>query len=226
MSNLLLVEGYNDKSLLERICKHYNINAKIDVATPVDYIPSEHGGFNSKRGVIESLSYFLPMLEDEDASVKRLALILDADISGENNGGFKCTIEQIKDKASRHSYSKNHRYVNGGVEIPHSDSQMQPLKIWVMPNNKDDGSIENWIKNKIIEPELELFNHACDVVSKIKNKKFSVNSVIKAEIATWLAWQNQPGRTVGYCFKDGQNLIDIEHAEFKSFLNWLRMFAG
>jgi len=114
-SNLLLVEGYNDKSLLERICKKYNINAKVKVGTPVEFIPPESGGFNSKRGVIDSLDLFLPMLEDEDSSINKLAMVLDADIEGENNGGFKSTIEQIKEKTGNYSYSKRHVYVNGGV---------------------------------------------------------------------------------------------------------------
>jgi len=224
-SNLLLVEGYNDKSLLERICKKYNINAKVKVGTPVEFIPPESGGFNSKRGVIDSLDLFLPMLEDEDSSINKLAMVLDADIEGENNGGFKSTIEQIKEKTGNYSYSKRHVYVNGGVEIPHSDSQMNSLKIWVMPNNKSDGTVENWIKDKIINSEQDLFSHACDAVSKLENKKFSANSTVKAEIATWLAWQSQPGRTVGYAFRDGNELIDINNQEFIDFVNWLKNFA-
>lgn len=223
--NLIIVEGYNDKSFFERVCKRYKINSNITIGTPVDYIPSSQGGFNSKQGVINSLDLFLPMLEDEDSSIKKIAIIIDSDIEGENNGGFKSTIELIKNKTQEYEYSGKHEYKNGGIEIPHSDRRMNPLKIWIMPNNKDDGTVENWIKNKIIDTEKDIFSHACKVVAELKDKKFSQNAVVKAEIATWLAWQNQPGRTVGYTLKEGNELIDVNNSEFKSFINWLKDFA-
>ena len=223
--NLLLVEGNNDKSFFERVCKKYNINADIKVSTPVDFIPPAQGGFNSKQGVINSLETFLPMLEDEDAVIKKIAIIIDSDVASENNGGFTNTIELIKEKTSRYDYSQRHRYINGGVEIPHNDSQMNPLGIWIMPNNRDEGTIENWIQDKIIDSERDVFTYACSIVSKLENKKFSQSSTAKAEIATWLAWQNQPGRTLAYTLKDGAELIDINNSGFKDFVKWLSGFA-
>ncbi|ENQ9725829.1 DUF3226 domain-containing protein [Yersinia enterocolitica] len=224
--NLLLVEGNNDKSFFEKICKKYNINTNVQVSTPVDWVSSSQGGFNSKQGVINSLDVFLPMLEDEESIIKRIAIIIDSDIEGENKGGFVKSIEQITKKASEYDYSTRYVYKNGGVEIPHNDSQMNPLGIWIMPNNKDDGTIENWIKDKIINTEQEIFSHACTIVSKLKSKKFSQNSIVKAEIATWLAWQNQPGRTIAYALKEDEELIDINNSEFKVFVKWLRDFIG
>ena len=222
--NLLLVEGSNDKSFFEKVCKKYNINTNIQVSTPVDWVPSNQGGFNSKQGVINSLDVFLPMLEDEESSIKKIAIVIDSDINGDNNGGFISSIQQIKNKASEYNYANRHTYKNGGVEIPHNDPQMSSLGIWIMPNNKDDGTIENWIKDKIINTEQEAFSHACSVVSELKNKKFTTNSIIKAEIATWLAWQNQPGRTIAYTLKEGEELIDINNDDFKIFIKWLKDF--
>jgi len=223
--NLLLVEGTNDKSFFERVCKKYGINANVKVSTPVDLVLPVQGAFNSKQGVINSLDALLPMLEDEDSVIKKIAIVIDSDIQGQNNGGFASTISLIKNKALRHDYSATHQYKNGGVEIPHNDPQMNSLGIWIMPNNKDDGTIENWLKDKILDSEKVMFAHACSIVSRLENKKFSQSSIAKAEIATWLAWQNQPGRTLAYTLKEGEELIDIEHAGFKGFVKWLRDFA-
>ena len=102
--NVLLVEGSNDKSFFENLCKKYNLNVQVKVKNPRDLLTTQ-GVFNSKRGVIDSLEELLPLLEDEDSAIKKIAIILDADITGENNGGFKDTMEQIKAKMKKHGYN-------------------------------------------------------------------------------------------------------------------------
>lgn len=220
--NVLLVEGSNDKTFFENLCKAYNLHVYVKVSNPLDF--PINGAFNSKRGVIDSLDHLLPFLEDQDSAIQKIAIILDADITGENRGGFKETIAQLKEKTSKFGYKETHKYSNGGVEIPHSDREMNALGVWIMPNNKSDGTIEDWIKSKIISSETELFNHACHTVKELANKKFSQNSITKAEIATWLAWQNQPGRTIAYALKEGEELLDINSQGFIDLIEWLRNF--
>ena len=64
--NVLLVEGSNDKSFFENLCKKYNLNVQVKVKNPRDLLTTQ-GVFNSKRGVIDSLEELLPLLEDEDS---------------------------------------------------------------------------------------------------------------------------------------------------------------
>lgn len=217
--NTLLVEGVNDQAFFRRLCEALKLKVEITVATPTDMSPNN---FNSKQGVLNCLSIMLPLLEDEDSEMEQLAIVLDADITGQNNGGFKQTIESIKAKTSPHGYNKIHTYVNGGVKIDHSDSGMKPLWIWIMPNNKDDGTIENWIKDIIISSDRALFDQACMSVSALSNKKFSRTSIVKAEIATWLAWQEQPGRTPAYTLRPGKELVDTSHLNFIQLQEWLK----
>ncbi len=217
--NVLLVEGINDKAFFERLCKAHKLSVKRQVSNPID-----HGGFNSKQGVINTLDRLLPLLEDEDYVTKKVAIILDADITGENRGGFKETIAQVKEKSSKYAYQASHQYVKNGVEIPHTDKGMNALGVWIMPDNKSDGTVENWIKSKILDSERPLFNHACHVIKSLPNTKFSESSIVKAEIATWLAWQNQPGRTIGYALKEGEELLDVNHESFKGLIEWLKSF--
>jgi hypothetical protein len=216
--NTLLVEGTNDQAFFKKLCDTLNLKVEIKVATPTDMIQK---AFNSKQGVLNVLNTILPMLEDENSSIQQLAIVLDADITGNNNGGFAQTITDIKDKAFKYGYSKTHKYCNGGIKIEHDDAGMQPLWVWIMPNNKDDGTIENLIKEIMHLSETDLFNKAHETVKSIKNHKFSKESIVKAEIATWLAWQKQPGRTPAYTLKDSEKLIDIEHINFMNLKKWL-----
>lgn len=225
--NLIIVEGANDKALFSRICAKYKINTKIQVGTPSDLIGNMTGTFNSKQGVINALDTILRMLEDESSAIQKLAIIVDSDYDDRNKGGVRNTLEQIKSISNKHGYSKTHKFNNDnkGIIIPHDDACMNPLYIWIMPNNKDEGTVEDWIKSKILPSEEKLFSHACDIVSHLKIKKFTQNSVVKAEIATWLAWQNQPGRTVSYTLKEDQELIDVKNSDFVNFINWLKDFS-
>lgn len=222
--NILLVEGVNDQAFFEKLCKALKLNVDVEIGTPLDYVPPQQGGFNSKQGVLNSLDIFLPLLEDEASSVNKLALVLDADITGNNNGGFTGTITQIKNKTNDFEYSERHIYKYGGVEIPHTDQGMNPLGVWIMPNNKDDGTIEDWIKSKILDSEKTLLEHACKTVRELPEKKFSSTSIVKAEIATWLAWQNQPGRTISYALKNNNELLNINDSGFKNLIEWLENF--
>ncbi len=56
--NVLLVEGSNDKTFFENLCKAYNLHVYVKVSNPLDF--SINGAFNSKRGVIDSLDHLLP----------------------------------------------------------------------------------------------------------------------------------------------------------------------
>ncbi|WP_446443364.1 DUF3226 domain-containing protein [Pseudocitrobacter faecalis] len=94
----------------------------------------------------------------------------------------------------------------------------------MMPDNKSDGTIEDWIKDKIVEKDSALFAHACKIVKELPVAKFSANSKSKAEIATWLAWQNQPGRTIAYSLKDGNELLDMNCNSYKELVAWLTNF--
>lgn len=221
--NILLVEGSNDKAFFERLCNKHGLKYIVQVSNPVDFVSSSQGGFNSKQGVINSLKTLLPLLEDDDSAINKVAIILDADITGNNNGGFSSTINQIEVKAGEFKYNK-HSHCNPGIELKHSDKNMPALGVWVMPDNKSDGTIENWIKDNIIESERRLFEHACNVVSNLPITKFSGSSVAKAELATWLSWQNQPGRTVAYTLKDGNELIDVNDVKYLGLVDWLTKF--
>ncbi|GKX45199.1 hypothetical protein SOASR015_42330 [Pectobacterium carotovorum subsp. carotovorum] len=221
--NILLVEGSNDKAFFEKICKKHNLNYLVKVSTPTDLVKSSSGGFNSKQGVLNSLKTLLPLLEDEDSAINKVAIILDADITNDNNGGFSETISQIENKASEHNYKKHSRS-KSGIELQHSDNQMNSLGVWVMPDNKSDGTIEDWIKLNIIDSEKELFSHACKIVKELPLCKFSNQSIPKAEIATWLAWQNQPGRTIAYTLKDSNELLNIENSNYTKLIEWLTTF--
>jgi hypothetical protein len=80
--------------------------------------------------------------------------------------------------------------------------------------------LEDWIKSCISKDEKPLFQEACNAVDNITKPKFKSHLKTKAEIATWLSWQKTPGHGLYNIMKE--QLLDEEHASFKSLSAWLK----
>lgn len=58
----------------------------------------------------------------------------------------------------------------------------------------------------------------------IESPKFGSHSISKAEVATWLAWQKQPGHGLYIAIRE--ELLDHESPLFSEMEKWLlRIFA-
>ena len=108
---------------------------------------------------------------------------------------------------------------SNGLVFENSDG-LADLGLWIMPNNRDEGMLEDFIKTCVSTTEQPLFNHAVQVVQAVPNKKFKDHHYSKAEVATWLAWQKPPGHGLYWSVKD--KLLDTNHALFQEMQQWLK----
>ena len=111
----------------------------------------------------------------------------------------------------------------GGVLFQHDDG-LADFGLWVMPNNRDEGMLEDWIKHCIHPDENDLFAHAGTVVDTLPQTKFKPIHISKAEVATWLAWQKKPGHGLYHSVEE--NLIDTNSVLFKELSDWLNHIYG
>lgn len=215
-SHVLIVEGEDDRGFFEQVCKSFNF---ITVAPPKAYQAhfDEHL-HNGKQGALNLLKKLLIQLLDEEAAIRKLAIIIDADYDEEGGLGYEKTIQQVKKIAEKHDFklAENQEH---GLRFKHNDSPAE-FGLWVMPNNQKDGMFEDFIKECVTTTEQSLFNHAVQVVQDVPNKKFKDHHYSKAEVATWLAWQKPPGHGLYYSVKD--NLLDPNHALFQKMELWLK----
>jgi len=207
---ILLVEGEGDKSFFVEICKNLELHTYVNVAPPKDI-----GGYhNTKEGVFNYLPTLLNQLGD--AQITRLAVVVDAD-SAANGSGYKHVIDKVKNIVKPHGFTLASDPV-GGVIFKHDDG-LADFGLWVMPNNCDEGMLEDWIKSCVHPDENKLFEHAKNVVDTLTQKKFESIHISKAEVATWLAWQEQPGHGLYRAVED--QLIDTNSALFLESKVWL-----
>ncbi len=207
---ILLVEGDADRGFLEEICKTLRLQASVKVAQP-KHIEGFHNG---KEGVFNVLPIWLNQLSD--ATVTRLAVIVDAD-SEEDGGGYNRAIERITEIVKPYGFTLASNPV-GGIYFQHDDD-LADFGLWVMPNNCDEGMLEDWIKRCVHSNENKLFTHAQEVVDTLPLTKFKPIHISKAEVATWLAWQKKPGHGLYLAVED--QLIDMDSELFLELKDWL-----
>jgi hypothetical protein len=67
-----------------------------------------------------------------------------------------------------------------------------------------------------------LWEYAQEVVREAKNKgaTFKESYIDKAEIYTWLAWQNEPGRQIHQAIK--YNILNPNNPKVQGFINWFK----
>ena len=209
---ILLVEGEADKGFFEQICKSLELDTEVRVASPKDL----EGVRNSKQGVFNLLPTLLPLLLIEEG-LTHIAIIVDADYLALNGLGYQKTIERVSDIVRPFGFEFDQN-VASGILYKHSDG-LADFGLWIMPDNQNEGMLEDWIKTCVSQNEQTLFKQAQDVVKDITNPKFSSHLTSKAEVATWLAWQKQPVHGLYAVITD--DLLNDEHPLFQELTDWL-----
>ena len=214
---ILLVEGVNDRSFYERLCQAHKLDTKVTIAPPRDV----GGDFNTKQGAINHLPNLLKLMPD--AQLERLALIVDAD-NAADGGGYSRTVAQISKLLGDFGFeTKPTKVATGGLVFQHKDG-LADFGLWVMPNNQDEGILEDWIQQSIVAGDHPLSAHAKAIVASLPNKKFTPVRLRKAEVATWLAWQARPGEGLYYAVEG--NLLDKNAPLYTGLKSWLVQVFG
>ena len=95
------------------------------------------------------------------------------------------------------------------------------IGIWVMPDNQNSGALEDFV-GALIGEEDSLWPRAKESVNGIPEgeRRFKETYLSKAQVHTWLAWQEEPGTRMGETFR--KKYLDPEHPQAKAFVNWIK----
>lgn len=212
---ILLVEGETDEGLFSSICREAGLGVTVTVNTPKNQGAEENGKGNALN--------LLPSLIEQmsDGQVERLALVVDADFKNNDGLGFQGILDKITEILAQHQYNITIplKPSPGGYAIPHTDG-LPPFGLWIMPNNGADGLLEDFIKSSIVTDQTDLLSHAVDTVGKLEPPKFKPIHRSKADVATWMAWQKNPGQSLRDVV--GGKLVDFEAGAGKQLMDWLR----
>ena len=95
------------------------------------------------------------------------------------------------------------------------------IGIWVMPDNQHTGALEDFVGNLIAQNDALWPKAQADVNSiPATDRRFKNTYLSKAQIHTWLAWQEEPGTRMGQTFK--KKYLDPNHPQATAFVDWIK----
>jgi hypothetical protein len=215
-NRILFVEGVDDQHSIWAICGHFKVEETFLVG-----IPDRTGTINRKAkptelGGIDNVFKAVELsLIAGSSSISRLGIVIDAD--EDINSRWK-KVSTILEKA-------------GYKNLPDSpDSAGTIIKqdflpifgIWIMPDNQLRGMLEDFLAYLVPEND-KTWEQAKNCVENLENKPFikaNVDHTPKAEIHTYLAWQEEPGKPFGQAIT--AKYLQADNPNCETFVDWLK----
>ncbi len=188
-------------------------------------IPSPKGYHNKYKYKTE----FVKMAEGESKvktvlkeqldspDIERIGIIVDADKKGPENK-FKGLIDFIQ-KETGETLTKPELASTG---FYYQLKDKRTIGIWVMPDNLNEGYLENFVGAMIAEDDLtwQFCQEKVEELSKKDFCLFSETKTQKALVHTYLAWQKTPGLPLGTAVK--AEFLSIENQIVNNFVDWFK----
>jgi hypothetical protein len=156
----------------------------------------------------------------QESSVKALGIVVDA------NSSYKTRWERIRNFCRKHGVKLNDVCPETGLIV--DNILNTKFGAWIMPNNKDDGMLENFCHALVpLADNKPLWDFAESSATHAREKLnacFIPTHVHKAQMHTWLAWQDPPGERMGSAIT--QRILKAELGWGKAFADWFRALYG
>ncbi|MFN4257122.1 MAG: DUF3226 domain-containing protein [Saprospiraceae bacterium] len=199
MKQHLLTEG-NDFHLILQVCGQHGLKRPAGFLNQKEFeqkfvIKNRSG---QPLGKTEVLGYVDEVAKTAD--LQAFAIVVDAD------SDVAATWQSVCDKLKNVGYSElpTSPDLSGTV---HADTNpdLPKVGIWLMPDNQNPGEIEDFFLQLIPAGDgtLEAVSPAVQDLIDRKQNLFPDSDRSKAEAHTWLAWQKEPGRSMGVALKNG-----------------------
>ena len=197
-----MVEGTDDEHVLKHICGNRDI-------PHLDEVESQDGVEN----LIESLGVRLTLSEEGDV----IGVVIDADTEISDRW------QSIRGRITGVGYQNvpDQPDPDGTILDPPARTLLPRLGVWIMPNNRTSGILEDFLRFLVPQPNI-LFDHAKASVAAIPEgeRRFKQLAEPKAVIHTWLAWQEEPGLPFGTAIT--ARFLDPSVAEVDVLAAWLK----
>lgn len=202
----LLVEATTDRGVIAGLMEANDVPWPDPPDSPVCIDP--RGGVDEilKPGVLEA--------ELGASGLEALGVVVDA------NGDAGTRWDDLRERCSSEFSDLPDQIPAEGLEVLRSGGPR--FGIWIMPDNRLKGTLEDWLVRLIPVASSPLFELARNCVedSKRQGAPFKEAHRTKAEIHTWLAWQDEPGLRLYDAVKHG--VLDPERPESRPFVSWFR----
>ena len=146
--------------------------------------------------------------------LQALGVIIDA------NSNASQRWEQVKKRIDPEFESLPDQIPRSGLQIMHP--QGPRFGIWIMPDNRFSGMLEDFLVELIPNDARDIYELAkhCAKKAATRGAPFKATHQTKAEVHTWLAWQDEPGRQLHQAVE--HRIFDAESPQSQPFVKWFR----
>ena len=149
--------------------------------------------------------------------LEALGVMVDA------NGDASARWNRIKTRCDDQFEDLPDRIPQNGLEVRHLETDVR-FGVWIMPDNQFSGMLEDFLIRLIPEDEdsrgLYELAGRCVAEAARSGAPFKRVHQAKAEIYTWLAWQDEPGRQLHEAVH--HQVLDPKRPESQPFVRWFR----
>jgi len=197
----LWVEGTDDEHVLKHVCAKNQIQLdKFESLMSIDNLMS-------------SLPVRLKATEEGDI----VGVVVDA------NEGISSRWQAIRGLVTKAGYENvpGQPAPEGMILEPPGGTPLPRLGAWIMPDNRVNGTLEDFLRFLIPQPSL-LFDHVQKSVATIPDgeRRFKKSHESKAIMHTWLAWQEEPGLPFGTAIK--ARFLDPDVRQVNDLVSWMK----
>jgi hypothetical protein len=214
-SKILLVEGPNDRHVVQSLVPSRNFT----ILLPGDQ-ELEEGIESGKNRGVEALLKDFPIRLKEGKEI--LGIVVDADFNISDRW------QAIRSRLLRAGYPQIPKKLpTDGLIIESPDLFLPRFGAWLMPDNQDRGTMEDFVR-LLIPANDELAGYADRVLSEIETaeiQRYPAKDRSKAFIHTWLAWQKDPEMRIGQAIT--AKVLTRDAVIAANFMDWLqRLFLS
>jgi hypothetical protein len=178
-------------------------------------VPDEYPVFiTSGGGAEEIISAGLVPLTLRTRTTKTLGVMLDADdnpLSRYTSIRSQCLSDfpSLPDKLSSEG-------------LIASNNSGKRLGIWIMPDNVTAGALEIFLRHMVPPASKHIWDHAVGSTAEAKTKGAPYRDAHcdKANLYTWLSWQDEPSQRPGEALT--KKLLDPHAPSAAPFVKWFR----
>ena len=200
------MEGETDKRVIPYLMEANGVTWPDPPGHPVSIEPYGSVDEVLKPGVIEA--------ELKETGREALGVVVDA------NGNADARWDQLRAMCDSEFAGLPDRIPAEGLEVAHSVGAR--FGVWIMPDNRFKGMLEDLLVRLVPDDSSDLYEMARNCVARARRNDAPFRDVheSKAEVYTWLAWQDPPGLRLHEAVK--HRVLDPTRPESRPFVNWFR----
>ena len=147
--------------------------------------------------------------------IKSFGVMLDADIKPRGR------YNRIRDLASPFFRTMPSDLPKDGLVVE-NEVEKKRFGVWIMPDNASEGGLETFLRHLVPNVSEPTWKHATESVQHAKKIGCGCRDhhVQKANLFTWLAWQDPPGQSPGESLT--RKVLDPHSPSANTFVSWFR----